>query len=420
MPNSNGPQSRKIAVVGAGIAGVSNALYLQRDGHNVTLLDPEPPGSMASFGNSGLIAAYSCMPTATPDMLARVPKLLMDPTGPLSIRWTYLPQLLPWLASLIRNSAPERILANATVKARLLDLSWEAYRTLIEDADAGDLVAQGGMLRVYRTEAAFAASKGRELKTMRATGRKLEILGADEIRQLEPGLEPIFTNAYFFPDTYGILNPGRLTEVFARYFTDRGRKLLREGVTNLVRDGSGGWRVTTDKGEHVVDLVVIAAGAWSRRLARMFGVKLLLDSERGYHVMMPAPEPGLRRPVHFFENVAMISPMEDGYRLTTGVELAGIDAAPDYRRIRVTVKKAEELVKGLRADEQSIWMGRRPSTPDTVPILGPARDAAGIYFATGGAHIGMTLGPVMGRINADLIAGRDPGIDLTPYNAERW
>ena len=215
MPNSNGPQSRKIAVVGAGIAGVSNALYLQRDGHNVTLLDPEPPGSMASFGNSGLIAAYSCMPTATPDMLARVPKLLMDPTGPLSIRWTYLPQLLPWLASLIRNSAPERILANATVKARLLDLSWEAYRTLIEDADAGDLVAQGGMLRVYRTEAAFAASKGRELKTMRATGRKLEILGADEIRQLEPGLEPIFTNAYFFPDTYGILNPGRLTEVFA-------------------------------------------------------------------------------------------------------------------------------------------------------------------------------------------------------------
>lgn len=407
-------------VIGAGIAGVSTALYLQRDGHAVTLLDPEPPGTMTSFGNAGLIATYATIPTATPDILMRVPKMLMDPAGPLSLRWSYLPQLTPWLLSLVRNSAPDRIRRNASVKSILLNRAWEDFRPLIDQTGTEDLVYAGGMLRVFRTDSAFEQMKAREIDLMDLTGRSYELLNTDEIRQMEPMLEPLFQHAIFSTDSRNIRNPGRLTEVFAQDFTARGGTLKPESVTGLSGTSEGKWRVTTDGGEATADIVVVAAGAWSRRIAKMVGVKLLLDTERGYHVMLPSVEPGLNRSVHFGEEGLMMSPMETGYRVSTGVELAGIDAPPDYRRIRRAIGQVGGYVKGLQTEEQSIWMGRRPSTPDTVPILGgvPGRD--GLYFATGGAHIGMTLGPTFGRIIADLVAGRDSGVDLTPYRPNRW
>ena len=407
-------------VIGAGIAGVSTALYLQRDGHAVTILDPEPPGSMTSFGNAGLIATYATVPTATPDILLRVPKMLMDPAGALSLRWSYLPQLTPWLLSLVRNSAPDRIRRNASVKSILLNRAWEDFRPLIDQTGTEDLVYAGGMLRVFRTDSAFEQMKAREIDLMDLTGRSYELLNTDEIRQMEPMLEPLFPHAIFSTDSRNIRNPGRLTEVFAQDFTARGGTLKPESVTGLSGTSEGKWRVTTDGGEATADIVVVAAGAWSRRIAKMVGVKLLLDTERGYHVMLPSVEPGLNRSVHFGEEGLMMSPMETGYRVSTGVELAGIDAPPDYRRIRRAIGQVSGYVKGLQTEEQSIWMGRRPSTPDTVPILGgvPGRD--GLYFATGGAHIGMTLGPTFGRIIADLVAGRDSGVDLTPYRPNRW
>lgn len=407
-------------VIGAGVAGVSTALYLQRDGHRVSIIDPEPPGSMTSFGNAGLIATYATIPTATPDILMRVPKMLMDPSGPLSLRWSYLPQLTPWLLSLVRNSAPGRIRENALAKSILLNRAWDDFRPLIDQAHASDLIYAGGMLRVFRTDEAFERMKLREIDLMDATGRSYELLGSDEIRQMEPNLEPVFRHAMFSTDSRNIRNPGRLTEVFAQDFMARGGLLKPETVTSLKRATDGEWRVGTNVGEYAAEIVVIAAGAWSRRIAKLVGVNLLLDTERGYHVMLPTVEDGLNRSVHFGEEGLMISPMETGYRLSTGVELAGIDAAPDYRRIRRAVQQVHGFVKGLRPDEQSIWMGRRPSTPDTVPILGGVPEIDNLYFATGGAHIGMTLGPTFGRIIADLVAGRDPGVDLTPYRPNRW
>ena len=187
-------------VIGAGIAGVSTALYLQRDGHAVTILDPEPPGSMTSFGNAGLIATYATIPTATPDILLRVPKMLMDPAGALSLRWSYLPQLTPWLLSLVRNSAPDRIRRNAIVKSILLNRAWEDFRPLIDQTGAEDLIYAGGMLRVFRTDSAFEQMKAREIDLMDLTGRSYELLNTDEIRQMEPMLEPLFPHAIFSTD----------------------------------------------------------------------------------------------------------------------------------------------------------------------------------------------------------------------------
>jgi D-amino-acid dehydrogenase len=413
------PQKSAI-VIGAGIAGVSTALYLQRDGHMVTILDPKPPGSMTSYGNAGLIATYATIPTATLDILMRVPKMLVDPMGPLSLRWSYLPQLTPWLLSLVRNSAPECIRRNATVKSVLLNRAWDDFRPLIDQTGAENLIYAGGMLRVFRTDSAFEEMKAREIDLMDLTGRSYELLNTDEIRQLEPVLEPLFPHAIFSTDSRNIRNPGRLVEVFAENFMQRGGTLKPEAVTGLSGTSEGKWRVLTDGGEAVADIVVVAAGAWSRQIAKMVGVKLLMDTERGYHVMLPSLEPGLNRSVLFGEEGLMMSPMETGYRVSTGVELAGIDAPPDYRRIRRAIGQVSGYVKGLQTHEQSIWMGRRPSTPDSVPILGgvPGRD--GLYFATGGAHIGMTLGPTFGRIIADLVASRDSGLDLNAYRPDRW
>lgn len=411
---------RNAVVIGAGIAGISTALYLRRDGHRVTVLDPEPPGSMTSYGNAGLIATYATIPTATSDILMRVPKMLMDPSGPLSLRWSYLPHLTPWLLSLIHNSAPKRIRQNALVKSILLNRAWDDYKPLISSANADALFYAGGMLRVFRTQSAFEAMKARELELMDVTGRQYELLGVDDIRQMEPGLAPIFQHAIFSTDTRNIRNPGRLTELFAADFNAKGGTIRSEAVTALSGTADGKWRVGTDRQEHIADIVVVAAGAWSTRIARMIGLRLLLDTERGYHIMLPPPTPGLNRSVRFGEESFIISPMEDGYRLSTGVELAGVDAPPDYRRIRRAVGQATSFIKGFDETEKSIWMGRRPSTPDSVPIVGAVPGRSGLYFATGGAHIGMTLGPTFGRIIADLVAGRDPGVDLAPYRPDRW
>lgn len=413
-------QTKKAVIIGAGIAGICTALYLRRDGHCVTVLDPALPGSMTSFGNAGLIATYATIPTATQDILLRVPKMLLDPAGPLSIRWSYMPQLIPWLMSLIVNSSSLRIKNNAIAKSILLDQAWDDYQPLIKSAGAADLFYAGGMLRVFRTTRAFERMKVREIDLMEATNRSYALLNEDEIRQLEPGLEPIFRHAIFSTDTRNIRNPGRLTKLLAADLVAKGGKIFSETVTNLGKIGGSNWRVLTDKNDWTTDIVVVAAGAWSTQIAKMVGLRILLDAERGYHIMLPVPTPGLNRAVHFGEDVFIICPMENGYRLSTGVELAGVDEPPDFRRVRQAVKKAKQYIRGLDNQELSTWMGRRPSTPDTVPVLGEASNMKGLYFATGGAHIGMTLGPTFGRIIADLVAGRNPRVDLKPYSPNRW
>ncbi len=418
MSDAPQPPFRRIAVIGAGIAGISCALHLVRDGHRVTVLDPREPGTAASFGNAGLIALYSCVPTATPDILVRVPRLLLERNGPLSLRWRYVPRLLPWLIRLIGNGAPARILANARAKAALLDRALDAWNLLLREAGAETLVQRDGFLKVFETDAAFARAR-HEIELMRRCGRRFEIVSSDEIRQLEPGLAPIFRHGLFFPDNIRILNPGRLVGLLARHLEQRGGAVVRTAVTNIVQDAGGDWRLETADGPHRAEVVVVAAGAWSHRIARMLGLRLLIEAERGYHVMLPHPEPGLRRSVAIGDSAIHLAPMEEGLRMTTGLELASVDAPPDYTRVRRMLRFAARAVRGLEIEERSLWMGGRPSMPDTVPVLGPAPGRDGIYFATGGSHIGMTLGPVMGRITADLIAGREPGLDLHPYRADR-
>jgi D-amino-acid dehydrogenase len=414
------PETRpkSVAVIGAGIVGVSTALFLQRDGHAVTLIDREGPASGASFGNAGGVVSAACAPLGMPSLLRRVPRMLMDPMGPLALRWRYLPRITPWLVRLLWASRPSRVERIADAKAALNGGAEAAWRALAEQAGIGELLRPVGWLEVYETDAGLASTAA-ERGLMARRGLDFEVLNADELRQLEPSLAPIFKHGFFMPGCSFVTNPGRAVERLAENFVERGGRLVIAQVTGFGLAGRP-YRVLAESGEAVdTDVIVLTAGAWSRGLARHLGASVPLDTERGYHLMLPPAEPGLRRPVVHGERSFVLCPMEEGTRLTCQSELAGLEAPPDLRRARSLLASAKRMLPSLELEEMSNWLGFRPSMPDSLPVIGPIAGLPDVYLGFGHGHYGMTQGPVTGKILADVIAGRDPGIDLAPYRADR-
>ena len=417
-PNSSELRPRRIAVIGAGIAGISCAFFLARDGHKVTIIDPNEPGSGASYGNSGAINESSVMPSSTPGLIKKIPKMLMDPESPLVLRWPFLPRLLPWLIGFLGNSRPERVEQNCLAMAKLGARVMAAYDTLIQEGNIAELIHYNGALKVYETDAAFEAGAF-ERRMMDAGSCPYEILSGSDVCDLEPNIAPLFRHGVFLNTSRGIRNPGRMVKVLAEEVRRRGGTFLRETITDIEFSAEGQPILVTKDSRHKSEMVVLAAGARSGRLAVKLGARITLDAERGYHIMFPTPENSINRYVQFSERRFALVPLEEGVRMTSIVELASMDAKPDYRRIRRLIPHAARMLPGLKADEQSVWMGARPSTPDNVPIIGPSPRYGSAFFAFGHSHLGMTLGPLTGRIISDLVAGRDPGIDLTPYGPVR-
>jgi len=416
MSASVSPQH--IAVIGAGMVGVSCAHFLQRDGHRVTIFDPNDPGSGASFGNAGMISQSSVMPSSTPGLVKRIPKMLMDPDSPLVLRWQYVPRLLPWLAGFLANSTRDRVERNCLAMGSLFRHVMDAYDIVIRETGCGDLIQGTGSLKLFETEASYRASAFQR-EMMDRCACKYEVLEADEIRQMEPNLAPIFVKGIFVPDSRNILDPGRLTETVARSVLSKGGVLKRERVRTVELDPSGRPVLVTDADRHAFDRVVLAAGVRSGRLAKQLGARVVLDAERGYHIMLPAPEKSINRYLQFAERNLSLSPKEGGLRTTSIVELASPDAPPDYTRMRRLLPHVARVLPGAVPEEKSIWMGSRPSLPDNVPVIARSPRHDHVYFAFGHSHLGMTMGPVTGRVIADLVAGRDPGLDMTPYGAVR-
>lgn len=418
MNGERGTKPQRVGVIGGGITGISAAIFLRRDGHDVTLYDPGDPGAGTSSGNAGVISTGGIIPTATPYVLKRVPKMLLDPYGPLTIRWRYLPAIAPWLASLVLNGAPSRVEANARAKAALLDHAYDTYRVLTRETGTEPYVRHTGLLTVFETDTGWRRAQW-IFDLLRRCNRNFEVLSQDQIRQMEPGLAPIFRHAYLLPENGMILHPGKLVTDLHAAFQRMGGTIVKQKVQRIERVDGMARRLVTERGSEDFESLVVSAGAWSKQFLRQLGTRILLDAERGYHIMLPQPDPGLRRPVNVYEDTMFLSPMQHGLRLTTGVELAGTDAPPDYTRARRMIKRAARAVTNLEQREQSAWLGFRPSTPNSVPFIGRAPGHANVYCAFGGGHIGMTLGPISGRITADLVAGRDPGVDLSPYAVDR-
>jgi D-amino-acid dehydrogenase len=413
------PTPRRVVVVGAGAVGMACALALRREGHVVTVLDPQLPGEGASYGNAGIIANCSVDPVGMPGIVRRVPAMLMDPMGPLVIRWRYLPRLLPWLARFVAASRATRVEEISRALSSLLGNAAESWDELIRGTDAQRYIVRRGWIHAYESDAAFAAAQP-VIALRRRRGVRIEILTPAELRELEPAAAPIFRRAVYLPDTGFATSPLRLVRAVADAFVAAGGTLVHERVTGFARRAEGVSAVFTDHGAHPAESVIIAAGAWSRPLAAILGSRVPLDTERGYHLMLPTPAQALRHPLSSGERKFILLPMLDGIRLNGGVEFAGLEAPADFTRIRLMVAHARRMLPGLGDDIRSEWLGFRPSMPDSLPVIGLAPACPGALFAFGHGHVGLTAAASTAAIIADLVAGRTPAIDVRPFRPERF
>lgn len=406
-----------VAIVGAGIVGMSSALYLQRTGLPVTVIDPLPPGGGASYGNAGLISIESCVPIALPGMLKEVPRWLGDPLGPLAVRPSYLPQALPWLIRWIAAGRMQRVEAAAAALRTLHVGALDRYRELL-GSEFADVIRVSGQVHIWEGgEPSQSETIYRRL--WETHGVAAEWLSADELRQLVPELGRSVTRAVFLPKNGHTLNPHRLVGTLARLFAEAGGAIRAERVLKLLPEGAG-WRVVTSSANHLVGKVVLSAGAWSQQLLRPLGIRLPLETERGYHMMLRDASVVPRLPVLSRGRGFSITPMEHGLRLAGTVEIGGLDLPMNEERAHVLLRQAKTLLPGLEANDYAIWMGFRPSFPDSLPVVGEAPGRRGLFLAFGHGHTGMTGGAPTGRLVKQLVSGEPPDIPLAPFGASRF
>ncbi|MCY4468172.1 MAG: FAD-binding oxidoreductase [Thiotrichales bacterium] len=410
---------RRFTVVGAGIVGVCCGYALLRDGHRVTLIDRDEPGRGCSFGNGGIIQIGASVPVATPGVLRQVPRMLLDPNGPLVIRWPCLPRLAPYLLRFIASARPDRVERISIAIAALLDGAIGAFRDLLGAAGALDAITGTGELYVYQSEAAYRGARAAH-DMRRRRGVWVEDLTADEVRQLVPALGSSVRRGVFLPDCMTAANPFHLTTRLVDAFRRDGGVVHRETLRDIEIGPARRLTLLTDAGRRGTDGLVLATGAWSRQWAVKLGTRIPMDSERGYHVMLSDPGVELRVPVISGDHRFGITPMAGGIRVAGTAELASLEAPPNYRRAEMMLPLARSLLPDLRVESRDNWMGHRPSTPDSLPVIGRAPDFPEAFFAFGHGHLGLTLGPITGKLIADLAAGRPSPLDMEPYAAERF
>jgi D-amino-acid dehydrogenase len=410
---------RSVGVVGGGLVGVCCALYLQRDGHRVVLLERDDIGGGASFGNAGIMSSGGCVPIGMPGLIWKVPRMLLDAHGPLVIRWRYMASIAPWLARLVRASSKERVEQISVAMASLLAEAETAFHELLGAQDYERFIRHMGLLFPYKSEAAFAgAAATRELRSRR--GISFQVIDQRELRELEPTLSGDHVKGVFFPDARHTVDPHALTKHLASVFASQGGEIACTSIASVNIEESARPAITSDAGARQFERLVIAAGAWSKPLARAAGNRIPLDTERGYHAMLPAPGVSPRIPMISGDHQIAITPMSNGLRLTGTVEFAGLRAPADPSRVESMIRVAERLLPGLRREGATSWLGFRPSTPDSLPVIGPSSATPNVLFAFGHGHLGVTNAAVTGKIIADLVAERAPPLDIAPFRPDRF
>ena len=406
-------------VLGAGVVGAAAALALRRDGWRVTLLDRGAPGEGCSLGNAGNLGIASVVPQATPAQIRAIPRLLREADGPLVARWPYVLRELPWFVRFIANGRLGKMEANARALAGLMERVPESWDALAAETGAADLFARAGLLHVWRGEDAMrGAAWAYDLR--RRLGARVEEMDADAARAREPALQGEVAGARLLPDVPTVTDPLELTRRLVSRFEALGGVLERAEATEVVREGGRARGVRAAGGGLLdADLVVLAAGAWSARLARPHGARVPVAAERGYHAMVSGANARVVQPLMLVEARVMASPMRGGLRLTTMAEFADPDAPPDHDRAARVLDGASASLPGVMGRVESRWMGARPSTPDSLPVVGRAPRARNLLLAYGHGHLGLTMASVTAEAVADLAAGRPPRLDLAACSATR-
>lgn len=412
--------SLRIGVIGAGIVGVSTAEWLRRDGHDVTLIDRNNPGEPAqtSYGNAGILAASSIIPVPVPGLLAKVPKMLLDPLGPLHLRWSYLPKLLPWLVPFLRRATRADVEATARALATIVTDTVEQHKALAAGTPAAAFINDGIYAFLYTSKAACDADEwGHAIR--REHGARVEFRDRARLLEDDPHLGEHYSYAACHIDHGWISDPGGYVAALAGHFRSEGGRFL-QGEVDDISPRDAGAEISLGGLTHGFDRVVLAGGAWSAKLAKRLGHKPMLESERGYHLVLK--EPNRKPPFAYMLTDAkfVATPMDGGLRCAGQVEFGGLTAGPSEAPFRVVNTRVRQLYPDLTWENEERWLGHRPSTVDSVPFIGPSPQAKSIYFAFGAQHIGLTTGPKTGRLLADLISARTPNVDLAPFRVGRF
>lgn len=416
MSNDN---TRHAVVVGAGIVGICCGIDLRRRGFAVTVIDRLDPGEACSFGNAGILAAQAVVPMAMPGLVAQVPRMLVDPDSPLSVRPRALPKTLPWLWRFYRATNRDKVARTADAMKALYGTTVELHEQLAREAGVPELVVTTRYLYVARNPAKADTAKDLAWRLRRERGGEMEVFDGPALREIEPELSPAYTRGVRLGPMARTTNPFRLTRAYAELLRRQGGKFVRAEVKAL-RPAGAGVEIETTAGQRTADIAVVAAGAWSLRLLEPLGLKLPLIAERGYHMTFADPGITLRHAVSELERHFTISNMEMGLRIAGTEELGHADDPPTWRRATVLQRLGKEMFPNLNVGKGSPWSGPRPGIPDSLPAIGPLPDHPNIFVACGHGHLGLTGGPNTGRIIGALAAGERMNLDLTPYAPDRF
>lgn len=411
--------SQTTVIVGAGIVGAAIAFDLMRRGHKVTIVDKDEPGMGASFGNMASIAVTQFMAVSRPSTWKKIPAWMLDPEGPVWLRPSYAPKMAGWFLRFIAAGRPSRVQEIEMAGASLCKRVHADLVPMLAALGASDMLTEEGCLSIYETQAEYDADR-EALDLMDNYGFGNSLLRGEEIRALEPSISPHVPLAVLMPQNQSIRNPFQLVTRLMDAVRSGGGEVVR-GEAVDIEDGADGPVVILKDGRRLMaSSVVLAAGVLTRNLARVAGEPIPLETERGYHTQIMEPAISMRHSIIWPRRAFMITPTAGGIRIGGNVELAGLDAVPDFRRARVLVRHAQRVLPGLATKDSSEWMGHRPALPDTIPVISRSVRRKGLYYATGHGHLGLTYAATTGRLIGDMISGITPPVDMKPFSITRF
>ncbi|MBB4348736.1 FAD-binding oxidoreductase [Agrobacterium sp. Ap1] len=408
-----------IVVIGAGVVGLSVAIAAQMRGFNVTVIDREGPAAGASAGNAGAFAFTDILPLASPGILKKAPKWLLDPLGPLSIPPAYALNIAPWMFRFWRACSASRVAHSTSAQTALMDLSKAELEPFLSATDTLSMLRKEGNLQVYESDAEFRTSlPGWEAREEH--GIEFQHMDAAEMAGIQPGIAPRFIRGTFTPGWYSIADPKLYTLVLAENFRARGGVVEIAEVKALRPVSDGVEIVLAGDVARLAGKVVLAAGAFSHRIARTLGENIPLETERGYNTTLPSDALDLRTQVTFGGHGFVVTRLTSGIRVGGAVELGGLSLPPNYARSEAMLKKAKSFLPGLKTEGGVQWMGFRPSMPDSLPAIGRAKATANVVYAFGHGHLGLTQSAGTARLVADLLQDQSPAMDLTAFSPSRF